>query len=223
MTDEQKMKKSEIFVRIIAGIFAFLFIIGIFVLKSFFPTFSVLKMVFSILGIIIFFGSFVIIWHLINVNRNLKDVKEEKIKKQPEAITIELARELALNAVQNTTYADYIVSVLWDGSEELGKGTKSNVYTLCGLGYYVKEKYYIILNMHFPEKKRCILIDPTDSQLRRAQQLCATYPEAEPNYREITNENQLLGTRQTIREKLPDEDKKEEENKKKKEEEKSDI
>lgn len=220
MEQDNSAGKTQKFVTYLSIAFAILFIGGVIIVKSTVPSFSVTKMLVSIGFIVIFFGSVIFIWHLIEKNKELKKEKDEEKKKQPEAITIDQARDIALNAVTNVHYADYIDKILWDASEELGKGTKSNVYTLCGVGYFVKEKYYVIINMHFPEKKRAILIDPTDHQLRRAQQLCATYPEAEPNFREITTENVLTGNRQTIKEKV-EEDK--EVKKESKEEEKADI
>lgn len=214
MTEEiKKMQNSEKLIIVLGIIFAVLFIAGAIIIKASVPSYSIGKLIITIVVIILFFGSILTIWHFIEKGKNKGKIQEDlNKKKQPDPINHDEARKMALEATENEIYGEYIrFNVLNEGVEELGKGIKSQVYWLEGEGKYTKKDYFVAINMHFPDKKKCILINPTETQKLRAKMLCSTFPEDEPNIREVTTRNVLTGTEQTIKERK--EEKKEEEKK----------
>lgn len=210
-------KSNEKLVRTLTIISAIVLLITITIVKFNVESFSVTLFLIIIILIVFLAGGIIVAFHYIQKNKEEKIQTEEQSKKLPPAISLEQAREIAVQATQNPTYADYIPHCLGESVEQIGKIVKSNIYIYKARGVYQPNLYVVMLNMHFPNQMRTILIDPKENEIHRAKMLLANYPEDEPNIKRTVTENPLLGTRQVTEESItpPEEPKKEEEKKEK--------
>ena len=114
-------------------------------------------------------------------------------------ITVAQAFEIAEHALKSKKYADYIAEVIDEGVEEHGLGlNKSKIYFLYCVGKYTRNKYFVTINMHYPEENRRIMINPTQYAIHKAKQMLATTPEEEPDTEVVERRNPLLGTEEKI-------------------------
>jgi len=191
-----------------------IFILGILVIaKINIPSFPLWQVfLYAIIFIIIAFAIYFIIKKYSSKDKEEKD-KENNL---PTAITLEQARELAINAIKSKHYADYIhTNIISERVYHLGKNIKNNIYMLKAKGIYENNNYYILINMHKPEILKTILLNPkTESEIFQAMMYLAEQPMDEPNVRTIVNRNILTGNEQVIQEKLKDTEEKKEEEKK---------
>lgn len=191
---------------ILIGIGVF-FLVVIVLIKYNVESFSIGYAILSGAIIIAFFGGLIFVLNKYVFKES--DAINPKKNELPKSITLAQAVEIAKEATKTEEFADYLNGCLNYGVEQLGHGTKSNIFYYKAKGLYENSIYYILLNMHYPLEKRAVLIDPTEKELARAKMLLATYPEEEPNVKETVTENPLLGTRQVIIEKQAKEDKEE--------------
>lgn len=206
----KKMEKLVIYL----SVFVFIILIIILItIKINIPSFNLKTFVLLIIGMIIFFGGIIGFSYFFSKRNKIEDKDENDIK-LPKAITYEQARELAKKATMNPEYAEYINGCLGEKVEQLGRGVKSNIYSYKAQGYYRGDIIYVLLNMHYPNEKRSILINPTEFELERAKMSLAINPEPNPSIREIKTSNPLLGTEQITTEVIREKEEKEKEKEK---------
>lgn len=204
MAEEQKNPGREKFVWITLIVIAVVFIIIISIVKANSPNFRTLPfIILLVVGLVFFFGVGIAA-HFFNRKKNPEPEKDEKL---PAAITVAQAHELAIKILQTPRYAENIDEILDEGTFAVGKGIKSDIYCLVVKGELTKSIYAICMNMHYPENKWRILINPKPGldgdwspEVYKAIQLLATYPEDQPDIRKITYEDPVRGTRQTVEE-----------------------
>lgn len=204
MDVDQNKNNGEKLVRIISIIGGIISLIILIIIKVNVVGFKLGYFIFSMLFVVILCIVAIVTFHFMQKRKNVKEETEENLKKLPPAITLEQAREIAVKATQNPTYADYIPNCIGEGVQQLGKGVKSNVYMYKAKGLYQKDTYVVLINMHYPNQMRSIQINPSEEQIQKSMMLLANFPEDEPSMRKITIENPLLGTRQTTEEVLRD-------------------
>ncbi len=140
--------------------------------------------------------------------------KEPKIGELPPPISDDECFKIVEKILRSSRYANYIDEVNEDGSETLGEKIKSEIYTARIKGYFSDKgeriKYAFIINKHFADSKRKVLINPSDEKVNVTKSRMASYPERQPNIKEIT-EDGPLGTKTTKEITYPDEKKDKEE------------
>lgn len=183
--------KSEKLIWIIGIVFTVIFLIVLVLVKLSVPSFTLGPFIFSILGVLLFFGLIIGVYHFIS--KRIASPVEAPNKKLAPAVTLEQAREIAIKCTQNAAYADYITGCLGEEVEELGK-TGSLVYTYKGKGKYEKDIYYVVLNMHAPEKRMSILFNPSENKLLNAKLKAADNPVIEVGKKITTVSNPISGT-----------------------------
>lgn len=202
------MEKSDKFIIVLITIFIIIASIVLIIIKANNVNFKLGYLLLSIAGVIIVLSFFGYGFHFL-FNKKLGLAEDKKEEKLPPAITVEEAREIAINAVKNKVYADYIIDCKGETSEHLGKNIKSLVYCYIAQGKYEDALYYVILNRHFPNQTISILIDPSDDEILRAKILSAVYPEEAPSVKKTRLENPMTGVVQTTEEFIKDKDEKE--------------
>lgn len=201
----------EKFVVWMSIVVAIILIFVLIIIKVNYPTFKLSFFILSIIGVFFFFG--MIIFLSSYLGRKKKD-KTENLNKEdekiPKPVTLEQCREIAKKATINPEYAEYLQTCLGEKVESFGKGQKSLIYTYHGKGYYDDNNIFVVINMHYPNDRRTILIDPTPVELQMSKMLLAVSPEPSPDVREIRTSNPILGTEQTVIETVHKDEKKEE-------------
>ena len=198
--------------RILSGIILLISLITLVSIKISNPEFKVWKLIlYGMLILIICFSLF----FYCQIIKMLKNRNEINIKQNilPAPITLEQARELAENSILNKTYVDHI-ECIGEKVEVVGQKLKSSIYTYHGTGILSKQEYFIIINMHYPDTYKSILIDPrSDYEVNKAKQSLAIDPEPEPSFKETVLESPLTGVKSTTKEfiKEKEEEKKEKE------------
>ena len=163
------------------------------------------------IGIIIIAFFAVVIFGINFFSRKSAPETTSEDKKLPRAVTVEQATEIAIRAIKNPHFGDYVFDCLGEGIEEHGRGVKSTIYIYKAKGEYEGCTYVILVNMHYPLEKHRVLINPTDLEVEKAKMMLADFPEPDPAKRIITTKNPILGTEQTVEEINPQ--KEEEKNK----------
>jgi len=207
------MDISDKIIRWFVGILFIVFLIILGIVKYLNPAFSLGWILISLgIGVVILVLIFVL-YKVMNKSSSNLPKDDEKL---PNSITKKEAYQLAINTVKDTPYLDYIEDyVKEDYVEELGEGKKSKVYILHATrGLYEDEPYFVIINMHEPNKNIGVLRNPSPIKLLRAKMLMAINPEKSPNFRTIDNENVITGVKQRITEPIADKDKENKEAKK---------
>lgn len=212
--EKQKPKEKRNISKIIKWLSIIVFILTIIVLiviKIYYPSFQIkwiviILIIVGILSILMFF-SFQIP-KLFN-----KNVKEDNFK-NPKPITLQQAQLLATKIIGNNL-CDYLCNIEDEGIEEHGRLVKQKIYFLLGTGLYSKQKYFIAINMHFPETNYRYCINPeSPAKISYIKKRLATDPEESPNKEVIERENPLLGTKEKITKSIHKDEKKETEAKK---------
>lgn len=210
---ESNISNSEKVVRILSIILAIVFLIVLVLVKVANPEFK-LGMVFFIgFLIILFFVGIIVGYHYFQ-KKSPAVAESTGDQVIPPAITLEQTREIVHSLLRNPVYADYIPDCKGETNELLGESPQSLVYTYKAKGVYDKDMYYVIINRNYPNELFNILINPNLNELNRAKRLCAKKPGAEPNVKETTSENPLLGTKTVTREIIVDTSKEKEKAKK---------
>lgn len=143
------------------------------------------------------------------------------MSKLPESIPIEECRIIRDREILEQ-YQNYLSSPDYEDVPSVGVGVKSSIYMCLAKGKYDEPyasenypKYFIAINTHYPDKKLAIVKNPSSQQIEKVISRLASFPEGEPDIREITEKNPLLGTERVTKETLH----KREEKKEKKEKE----
>jgi hypothetical protein len=165
--------------------------------------------------VIIFVGMF---WG-IGIYRRMQELQEkvEGFGKLPSAITIEQARELIKEQLQDPTYADYCVGWKDHRIFNIGKGIKNRIlWVHLDLVYSDKPYTFYLMNMHFPRELWAIITQDkyNPSELMRNINALSVSPEDEPNERVIEEENPMTGVKRKVTETHRQEEKEKEEKKK---------
>lgn len=191
-----KFEKLIMWVSIISSI---LLILVLILIKVNVPDFKVSTLIFSIIGIVFLFGGIWALAFFFNKKPQGQDfeVGQEKL---PRPATLEQCREIAKRATVNPEYADYINDCLGETTEMLGRNQKSLIYTYKAKGYYRGDIIFVMINMHYPNDRRTLLINPSNEEVQVAKMLLATSPESSPDVREIKTFNAVSGTEQTVTE-----------------------
>ena len=182
-------KTSKLPYLIIAGI-AILAIISLIIIKINVPTFKLgtMLIIASVVVVILAGIGFAVKFLLLKDGNILED------KKLPSAITVEEAKEFCKLLIENSPYEDYTINEGTE-TEQLGKGTKSSVFTYyCKSSGYENKKYVVVLNMHYPNKINSVLVNPSATQILKAKIYSASYPEEEPIVKRVFSKNPILGT-----------------------------
>ena len=146
-----------------------------------------------------------------------KEIKEEKITvgKLPQPLSLDSLRRLAQSALTNEFYANHLQAATDEKFYHIGKINKARIFVYHSKLLYADEakngEVYIIINAHFPEELRSILIDPTPYELNHTIKMLSNEPEDEPNISESVIFNPMTNTIQQSRKvEKPREEKKEE-------------
>jgi len=140
------------------------------------------------------------------ISKKFKEANEED--KTPKAITLEQARELAKNATKTPDFADYTDSGEGETIFKCGDNNDKNwIYCRRSIGEYTKDYYFVLINMHFPDKKDILILEDglgdkwwANVQLKEKANLLSTVPMPPPSTRETSRENILTGVREDIKE-----------------------
>jgi hypothetical protein len=196
---DKKSRFAEKFVQWLAGIAGVIIIIGLIMYKLNNPEFKLSYFIYFIIITALIFTAIILASYYYSKKNKLGLFdKKEEYEKLPKPVTMEQCREIVKNMMKNPDYADYL-DFIHDGVESYGKGQKSLIYTAEVKSYYGDDKFFIILNMHYPNERRSILngnINPNELEI--AKMRLGTTLEPTPDIREIKTSNPLLGTEQTI-------------------------
>jgi hypothetical protein len=202
-------KRSNTSMVIWISVILFLSIIVIlFVIRANNPNFNIQKILIWGGSIALFFlvvlGGF---WYL---NKNKHTIEEEAKKKVlalPQPITLAECRNFVKRAMYDPVYAQYLCDPLIEGPIIVGKNQKNSIYVFVAEGMYknsgITNNYAILINMHYPEIYRKILVKPTpftSYELVKIANLLSTSPEDEPDTRETEEQNPLLGYYKKVKE-----------------------
>lgn len=220
--DEEKIRKSSLnrkVLYIILAALAFVIII-LSVIKANYANFKTLPFIISIVLLIIISSIiYGIFWYL----RIREETSESKLIKESKILPKPITRDECLKIINkimfSPTYADYLSTPEIDGPRAVGKGIKSWIYEYVAEGKYKnkdgkRNKYYIFINMHYPEDKHIILVNPNTYEVGKARNDIACFPSEELGERIVEEENMLTGNKRKVIEKIkekPEEDKKEHE------------
>lgn len=204
------------FISISGGILLFFYLIVLIIVKQNLESLKIFWFIFLIfLGILLYI---VVVGGYWWMNVRVKKEEIKTAKELPKPITRVEAQEYAENLLRHPTYAELMPNPEYNGVKELGKNIKSCIYILYGKGKFEKEKYYcVMINMHYPDSKNKILINPTKADLKKEAQLLADFPEEEPSTEETRTYNPLLGIYQETKKRLKQEEKPKKEEKPKEE------
>lgn len=217
MVDEtvtNKKVKGGLFLKYFSVALAILVIIILIIVKYNDPEFPSGVVFFVILVAVVF--TIFVIWgsNIFALFKNKGNAQNGST--QPEPISDEACYEMVEEAMRHPRYADRIGSIHEDGSESVGDKIKSDVYTLYFTGTKKPIKQYAyIINKHFPDKKKKVLVNPSSAYIRSTKNNLATSPAEPADVEETTIENPMTGNRMTTKKtshkKNKDEEKKAEE------------
>lgn len=176
-----------------------IFVIGLIAVLVFgrreeFPTGTVivLLIVFGLIVLSLFYGSQI----LSSMSR-----KEDSDGKQPKAISDEDCFNIVKEAMVHPMYADSIGRVFESGSELIGElnKEKSWIYCLYFKGKKGGNSYAYIINKHFPDQHRRVLVNPSRNQIKMAKNGMASNPLSQPDVEETVREDPLTGVKSTTK------------------------
>jgi len=213
-TPEDKNKASERTLRlIVVGLTIFL-IIALILIKVANPTLE-WKWVLIIIGIILAVST--LTFFAFTIFRALTNKKEAEIEeKKKETVSLATARAMCLSALTNGYYGNHVAKIIEEKIVFAGKVNKNKIYVACCKMLYDeisketndRTKWcYILINMNDADNSRAVLIEPTGYELNKTINGLCDFPEDEPEVREIVRRNSMLGTEETIRERLRKEEK----------------
>lgn len=203
--EEKKVSSRSIFIAAIAIFIVYSVIMFMYKYNN--ATFSTTKLVWFIAGGVAVLGGIPLIyWYLQNRDKKLRDLLKNEFKNLPQPISIEECRIIRDKEILEQ-YENYLETPEFEDTPSVGVGIKSSIYIcLCTGKYddpYASEnypKFFIAINMHYPDKKKAIIKDPTPSQMEKVLSRIASFPEGEPDIREIVERNPLLGTERVTKE-----------------------
>lgn len=202
MQDEiktEKPKSFQKFVKIISIILFIATIVVLIIIANVSESFS-LKPALIIGGIsLVFFGVIFFSFELRRLFKNKATEQKESLE-LPSAITENQAYEIVESKFKTKNYADYIEEIYSGGAEIRGKNPGQWIFSLYFKTLYSEQKYFVGLNMHYPDKLQ-IILNPTATQRLTAKKRLATDPEEAPDIEEVTTYNPSLGL-STIQKKI---------------------
>lgn len=193
-------------------------IIILFIIKSQVETFSWNQLLKWLISGFIIFGGIMGGFHYYNRNKEkvISDIKK-KFSKQPEPITFLECQNLVNKMMYSPRYAQYLGKIEKEYVIGVGENVKSDIYVLIARGRFldngIQQKYVIMINMHYPENKKCVLINPSEYEIMQRAKGLASYPEKEKEYEDITTRNASLGVETIVRKPVKQEEKKEDKEK----------
>lgn len=202
-------KKNNPFVFILVGsIILFVgFLVFLFVYKSSHETFTSKNLIIdAIVGVVFLGGVSLGSWFLINRDEKMKDKFKKEASTLPESISLEECREIRDKEILEQ-HENYIKSPIYEETPSIGTGVKSTIYLCLAEGLYddpyASENYptyFFALNTHYPDKKMDLIKNPSPQAIEKVISRLASFPEGEPDVKETTEENPILGTRRTTKE-----------------------
>jgi len=198
---KEEKTKSEKLLRIfciIIGVFS-LIILGI--VKYQVPEFKLIYVVLlgAVVAIICTAG-----FYSFELMYKLKELKEHKkeISKQPKPASLDELRRIAKSALTNEHYMNHLKGCIKEQFVHFGKAVKSRIYVYVAPALYNDEMkkgiVYILINTHYPNELRDVLIDPSFSEVMNALKSLASDPEDEPDKEIIERNFPLLGSSEKI-------------------------
>jgi len=201
----EEEKTSKNLVTTLSIVIGLVLIVILIIIKVNIPSFSILSLILSISGIILFFGIVIFIADRVKKGFNIKDGEQDRI---PKPISLEQAREIAKKATVNPEYADYLFECLDEHIEEHGKGVKNLIYIGKFKSYYEGGEVVVLINMNYPNERRCIITHPNEIKVNRAAMMLPSHPADIIQQKETRIVNPVLGIEQITTE--PQKDKKKE-------------
>lgn len=205
---EEESKKITTKAIFIAAITIFIvYSVILFMYKYNNDTFSMTKLLIFIgAGILVLGGIPTIFWYLNNRDSKLRDKLRKEFKSLPEPVSVEECRIIRDKEILEH-YENYLDVPEFEDTPSVGIGIKSSIYMCLATGKYDDPyasenypKFFIAINMHFPDKKKAIIKDPTPTQMEKVLARIASFPEGDPDIREIIERNPLLGTERVTKE-----------------------
>lgn len=197
MSEEESNVSEFSILKILSVVVFIITIVILVVIKLVNPDLSLWKII--LIGFI-----FLILVIILYFSRELYDYFTERDSKKgkslPDPITFAEARELAKKILGDKEFGNEVSEILDEGIEEHGKsGNSQSIYFLHCRGkfsdYNINKNYFIAINMHYPNIRRRILINPGISTMGYAKKLLAKDPEHAPDTEETVSENVLTGTK----------------------------
>lgn len=154
---ESKNKHREKLAKIFIVLGSLLLIGTVFSIKFLNPNVD-WKWIWIVIGIIIFVAAtFFIIFYLFSLKKQREDIESERVL--PLAITMEQARELAIKATESPEYHEYTRAGKGEKIKHAGHGNKTWIYCRRSQGQYTRDWFFVIINMHFPDKKTILTLE----------------------------------------------------------------
>lgn len=181
MENPNSPKSNVKLVWIVAAIFAFLYGAAVLIYGLSNPEFGIGKMILWILlgWIVVAGGAGGFHW---NTKREKEKLLTEGIaEKLPPPIKKAEARAYAQKLISGEPFSDYLSVVMHESSALFGKSKRTQIYTLKGRGKYNQnDSYCVIINQHVPEELSTVLINPSNHEIAKYQNLLSIDPEDEP-------------------------------------------
>ena len=217
--DAKQKKKTQFVLRVVAVALAVFTLIGLALVKISVPTFPWIWVV--IIGGFLLLSSLAMFFVMSVIDKLRSGKRVMDLGKLPKPATLTELRTIASKALTNDHYANHVKQCLGEKFFTVGKMNKNIVYVYKCKALYTegmeKGLIYILINCHYPEDRRSILIDPNINELSRSIQALGTDPEDEPNVEEVTTHSPITGVTQTSRKITHEKEKKKEETKKEEE------
>jgi hypothetical protein len=181
--------KGEKAVRITLYVIAFIGIVVILVAKSQIPAFPLSAVILSIVGLLVLLGIMFVGYKFFN-RSSLSNVQEEKL---PEPKTVDEMIQFSKDVIDND-FADYVDGEGKYTTEVIGDHVKSSIFTYYAQGVHDDVLYVIVSNMHYPNKNRSALKNPSAIEIQHAKMSAASQPARSPDKKLTTVINPALGT-----------------------------
>ena len=220
LTPEKKSNSSLVIWVCIIFFIAEVIIVSIAKANS--KTFSTGAFIIWLAGGLVLFGGVALGFFLTNRKKSLIEKEtEEKLSKFPKPITFEEVEKIVDKIFKHSKYSQYVSSPEEEGVESVGEyPSTSYVYHCVVQGVYkdkisgVRPKYGVIINMHYPDTLKMIVVDPTDAKMRSSINKLACAPIKAPDREIVRERNNLMGTERETERITHYKDEKKDENKK---------
>jgi len=178
---EKERDKTEKTLKIFSIVIGVLLLIVLIIVKVYNPNFPlfwviILGVVVAVVSAIIYFSFTIFRW----ITRE-KEEKGEKAGGLPKAASLATLRGMSESALTNKFYANHLKKCKEEKFFHIGKN-KNRIYMYRAEALYTddmkKGEVVILINAHYPEDLRTILIDPSSSEISHAVNSLANEPEA---------------------------------------------